>query len=329
MENNKWIIYLVVVVIFLAIIVYLAKKIPVSTQQGSTTASGGTNKIPAQLIETMGFDEMEVNADVAVITFRVQAFGPDELKARLEFLKRLKDIEEKSNDREIPFQLIPKSPEPFVFVQSGSSPPGLGDFSHPSMDLLHQNPMSPSRPKTYSITQDFSLPLLLSRSPPIPLFLDALASNGALISNISFPISAQRKSSVEKSSLLQAVADAKTKAAFLASNQQRTLGNIVEITPVQVKIEQVKDPNLDLLMGQLEEQQQKYQQQMKMQQLQPNGISNPYLYASDPLQQLMQQQGMNPTLPSSPMDPIRVFSSSLVPKKVLITTQVRVKFNSY
>src|SRR5262249_39812937 len=128
----------------------------------------------------------------------------------------------------------------------------------------------PAKSKVYSITQDFNLPLMLSKCPPIPLFLETLASNGALISNVSFPISSARKSGAERASLLKAVADAKSKALFLAQEQQKTLGAVIEIVPVKVKIEQVKDSNLDLLLGQLHEQQQKFQQHLDMTQTQLN-----------------------------------------------------------
>ena len=52
-------------------------------------------------------------------------------------------------------------------------------------------------------------------------------------------------------------------STFLSEQQHRVLGDISEITPVQVKIEQVKDRNMELLLGQLEESQQKAQQERK------------------------------------------------------------------
>ena len=61
----------------------------------------------------------------------------------------------------------------------------------------------------YSVTQDFNLELPLSRSPPIPLFLEALSSNGVLISNIGFDISDRKRANAEKVSLSKAIEDAK------------------------------------------------------------------------------------------------------------------------
>lgn len=326
-EDSKFWLYVAVFILFAGFFLFVINRIPLSSNPASVP-SGGSSKLSQ--IETMGFDETEVNADVAVIAFRIQAFAQDEeQKARLEFLRTLQEIETQCNHREIPFQLFPKSKEPFVFVSSSFSNPLP---TSPMVDALHA-PTSPSRTKFYSITQDFSLPLLLSRSPPIPLFLDTLASHGALISNISFPISAERKMASEKASLLKAVADAKSKASFLATEQQRTLGHVLEINPVNIKIEQVKDSNLDLLLGQLDEQQKKFQQQMHFEKQQREQFSNPYAMMVNPLLQMQQQQslpfsGFSTVTPATPtMDPLKIFSSALVPKKVMITTQVRVKFS--
>lgn len=292
--------------------------------EGSSVGSFGSEFSSPQSIETMGFDETEVNADVGVISFRIQTSGPDDSKARYEFLKQLHDIETQCNEREIPFQLIPKSQQPFVFVQT--SPLLVNPQAH--LDIVHQPTATAPRNKVYFITQDFSLPLLLSRSPPIPLFMDTLASNGAMISEIAFPISAQRKNAAEKASLLRAVADAKSKAVFLAQEQQRHVVSISEITPIQVKVEPIKDTNLELLLTQLQDQQSRYQQHLQYQQLSRDQMNpNPYLSA-------MPAMPLNPmfhpgSLPSTPsMEPLRVFGSALVPKKVLVTTQVKVRFTT-
>jgi uncharacterized protein YggE len=327
MPDKLWA-YLLVFLLCAGLILFVAAgKIPLGWQQAPATHPSSLTHI-----ETMGFDETEVNADVAVISFRIQAFALEESKARLEFLRKVQEIEAQLSEREIPFQLIPKSSEPFVFVQPQ---PAQTPTMQSSFDIT-ATPTPPAS-KIYSVTQDFSLPLLLARSPPIPLFLDTLASNGALVSNVTFPISAQRKSGAERASLLKAIADARTKASFLATEQQRTLGSVLEIIPVNIKIEQVKDPTLDLLMGQLEEQQQKYQQQLKIQQLQREQTMNPYAPPHPLLiahQQQQMQQMMDPatmmgrvvTSSTASMDPLKVFGSALVPKKVAITTHVKVRF---
>ena len=54
-----------------------------------------------------------------------------------------------------------------------------------------------------------------------------------------------------------------SKAAFLANRQKVKLGEILHIDPLQVKIEQVKDQNLELLLSQLDEQQHKFQDQIR------------------------------------------------------------------
>lgn len=337
-----------------------------NTGKGNTTSSNNMNNnnnnitnITGQ-IETLGFDETEVNADIVVINFRVQSFAPDdETKARMEFLKILQEIESQCNYREIPFQLIPKNPEPFVFVQNVAIPnlQMMQQQNHNMMPPIGgdlpahlQPPITTKSSKLYSITQDFSLPLLLSRSPPIPLFLDTLASHGVLISGIEFPLSAQRKTDAEKSSLLKAIADAKSKAVFLANEQKKSLGNIMQITPVKVKINQIKDVNMDILMGQLSELQNKYQQQLKLNHENQVAAMDPYSImnvASNPMMFPHQFPGAasvqglhfnNPnvmnnsshsftgTTTTTLMDPLKVLSSSLVPKKLSITTQVRVRF---
>ena len=67
-------------------------------------------------------------------------------------------------------------------------------------------------------------------------------------------------------------------------------------------------------------------QQQQMQQLHGMGMV-PGMPPLPSFQGMSNPNSGSSALPPS-MDPLRVFSSSLVPKKVLITTQVRVKFNS-
>jgi hypothetical protein len=346
-----WSLYLAAFLVIMAILLFGISKILESTQQNSLSHSIVSSVgVPIQHIETFGFDDTEVNADVAVINFRVSvsAQGANESVARAEFLRVIHDIEAQCNEREIPFQIIPKQKQPFVFVQAVDAPMQHMANSQMMQNMLPNSPVSYSNPppktKLWSVSQDFSLPLLMSRSPPIPLFLETLAKNGALISTVDFPISEERKTSSEKTSLLKAVADAKSKASFLAVQQNKSVGNILQITPVKVDITEVRDPNIDLLMGQIHEKQQQYQDQLKFQQQQrlqemnPSPLgSNPYLSNHFSFMQQQQAQllglGVPPPAPTSiltspNMEPLRVFGSHLVDKKVKIRTQVSVKFEA-
>ena len=169
-------------------------------------------------------------------------------------------------------------------------------------------------------------------SPPIPLFLQTLADNGALVSEVSFPISIQTKQFAERSSLQKAIADARSKAMFLASEHQRDLQTPLEITPVEVKIEEIRDTNLEFLLKDILAQQKQKQQDLedaRQREIPYPTIQNPFLNPYLPLH--LQNPGSQPTAPSSSssssFEPLRVFSSSLVPKRIKISTQVKVKYS--
>ena len=171
-RNFFYFFLLVLCAIFLIILVNKAYKEYHTPSPPNST----TNTLLQDLSNS--FDESTLPANVCVITFRVQSFAKEEQKARLEFLKKLHEIETQCNEREIPFQLIPKSPEPFVFVQNVQNTDhtlnnwngngiqlnmgggGGGGGGNGSINNFNRTQ------KLYSITQDFSLPLLLARSPP-------------------------------------------------------------------------------------------------------------------------------------------------------------------
>ena len=112
---------LVILLCLSLIVILIFKLLPLASVDDNPTDANvkHSNSKPLQL-ETMGFDESTLLAELCVITFRVQTYGMEEQKARLDFLKTLHIIEIQCNEREIPFQLLPKTPQPFIFIQNST-----------------------------------------------------------------------------------------------------------------------------------------------------------------------------------------------------------------
>lgn len=321
MEPNEIVIFGGIFLLAALIIFYIFSGIQIEEQGAATdwfSSARRKDQSPispkSQEIQTIGFDETILNADIAVINFRIQAQGKDEKSSRISFLKTISDIEQKCNEREIPCQIIPKTTDPYIFVQNLAI--NNNPFAAPGMPTFQSDPaMQPSdnKNKVYFVTQDFILRLSLNKSPPVPLLVESLSSGGVMIADITFPISSARKQGAERSSLLKAIADAKSKAQFLANAHNCHLGDIVEIVPVEIKVEEIRDPNLEILVNQFTSPSDTVNQN-------PYTANVPQMFMPNQHGALLNNNGV------SAIDPIKAFGSALVPKRTRILTQVKVKY---